>query len=160
MTVTHSGEESDKGQSIELVNRVSLRPTLEPGLAISKREYARQIERLKGCKPRGWSDLWLAGGGVGSGLAASALVTMMSLDPTAPQGVKAKLWMLLIIGVVVAVLSVLAYFTQQHDRGKEINELTTDMEMYMKQSGSTPTRAPAPSPARVARRKRGNPGPT
>ena len=44
----------------------------EPGVVISAREYERIIERLEGCKPGGWADLWLAGVGVGAALARSS----------------------------------------------------------------------------------------
>jgi hypothetical protein len=134
MNNRHSDQESDQGSNIVCVNLEMSIPQSrqEPGLAILERDYVRQIERLERCKPRGWSDLWLAGGGIGSGLAASALVTVISLDTTAHWGTKAILWMLIIIGVVIAALSFVAYFTQRHDRGKEIDELKIDMEMQRK----------------------------
>ena len=40
----------------------------EQGVVISVHDLDRLIERLDGCKPCDWADLWLAGVGVGAAL--------------------------------------------------------------------------------------------
>jgi hypothetical protein len=113
------------------VNRgMSLESSQEPGVAIPERDYIRLIDRLEGCRSTGWGDLWLTGGGVGGGLFAAALVTVISLGNTPPSGTKIILWMLVAIGACVTVLSLGAYCTQRHDRGKQISDLKKDMERF------------------------------
>jgi hypothetical protein len=57
------------------------------------------------------SALWAAGAGIGGGLAAGALVTVLAL-PWISSADRVIFWMLVIIGAVVAVLCSIAYFTQ------------------------------------------------
>ena len=101
----------------------------EPGVVISVREYERIIERLEGCKPGGWADLWLAGVGVGAALAAGALVGALTLPPNLP-GTKDVLWGLMATGVVVLGLCLFAYLIQRRERGTEIGELKKDLDLY------------------------------
>lgn len=108
----------------------TVRQSQEPGVVISERHYRRYIERLDGCRARGWSDLWLAGTGIGGGLAAAALVTVLVLPSTVPSADKAVLWMLMVVGIVMSGLCLGAYLTQRHERDKEINELKRDLELH------------------------------
>ena len=131
MAVDPTGPESDQESNIVRVNRgMSLESSQEPGVAIPERDYIRLIDRLEGCRSTGWGDLWLTGGGVGGGLFAAALVTVISLGNTPPSGTKIILWMLVAIGACVTVLSLGAYCTQRHDRGKQISDLKKDMERF------------------------------
>jgi hypothetical protein len=106
-----------------------LPPRQEPGVLISAREYERMIERLEGCKPSGWADLWLAGVGVGAALAAGALVGALTLPPNLP-GTRDVLWGLVATGVIVLGLCLFAYIAQRRERGAEINELKKDLDLH------------------------------
>jgi hypothetical protein len=140
MTIDPTDPESDQAPNIVHINRgISIRSSQERGIAIPESEYIRLIDRLERCRSTGWGDLWLAGGGVGSGLLVAALVTVISLGTTAPPGAKAILWMLVALGASVAALSLAAYLTQRHDRNNEINGLKTDMEMEMQMHSNRTT---------------------
>lgn len=131
MTVAHPDRGAEQNSNVVQVNRgMSLESSQERGVAIAEREYNRLIERLEGCKSTGLADVWLAGGGLGGGLAAAALVTALSLGTSATGSTMDILWMLAILGAVIASLSLGAYFSQRHERNKEINELKTDMEIH------------------------------
>ena len=59
----------------------------EQAVVIGVRDYNRLIERLDGCKPGGWADLWLAGVGAGVAVAIAALVGALTL-PVAMSGTR------------------------------------------------------------------------
>jgi hypothetical protein len=100
----------------------------EPGVVISMRDYDRLIERLEGCKPGGWADLWLAGFGAGAALAVSALVGALTL-PVTLSGTRDVLWVLTAAGAVILVLCLVAYLTQRRGHEAEIGELKKDLEI-------------------------------
>lgn len=99
----------------------------ERAVVISVRDYNRLIERLDGCKPGNWSDLWLAGFGAGVAVAMGALVGALTL-PTAMSGTRDALWAVTGGGVVVLLLCLVGYLTQRRDHGREIAELRKDLE--------------------------------
>jgi hypothetical protein len=132
MTVDQSGSDSDQDPNIvQVIRGMSLESSQEPGVAIPESDYIRLIDRLENCRSIGWGDLWVAGGGAGAGLAGAALVTVIASGP------RPILWALVAIGVIIAGLSLTAYFTQRHDRDKEISELKKDMERFRKKRTTT-----------------------
>jgi hypothetical protein len=133
-----SGSEPDHDSNIVHVNRgMSLESSQEPGVAIPESDYIWLIDRLEDCRSTGWGDLWLAGGGIGAGLFGAALATVISLGSSGLSWTKAILWMIVAVGAIVAILSLAAYFTQRHDRDKEINELKKNMERFRKKKTAT-----------------------
>ncbi len=98
-------------------------------MVISVRDYDRLIERLDGCKPRGWADLWLAGVGAGAALAAAALVGALTLPGTLSSTID-TLWVLTAAAFAITVLCLVGYFTQRRDHGREISELKKDLERH------------------------------
>jgi hypothetical protein len=58
---------------------------------MSVRDYERLIERLDGCKPGGWGDLWLTGVGAGVAVAVAALIGALTL-PADSTGTRGILW--------------------------------------------------------------------
>jgi hypothetical protein len=116
---------------ILVTQELSVKQIQEPGVLISKRQYIRYLERLESCKPHGWSDFWLAGAGIGGGLATAALVTALALPSTVPATDKDILWMLVVLGGIVLVLCLLAYFTQRHHHEEDIDSLKNDLEMHL-----------------------------
>lgn len=119
--------------TVTVQNATTVQESREPGVLIGARQYRRYLERLGGCTPSGWADLWLALAGLGGGLAITALVTRLTLPSTATATEKAVLLMMTILGVVCVVLCMIGYFTQRQQRGKEIRELKTDFEMHAEQ---------------------------
>lgn len=130
----------DPLQSVEVTQRFTVPQSEELGVVISVRDYERLIERLDGCKPGGWGELWLACVGAGVALAAAAGVTAATL-PTDLTGTRDVLWAVTVAGAVLTVLSLVAYFTQRHDHGKEIAELKKDLEMRKPRPPRSPTSA-------------------
>lgn len=117
--------------SLVTVNQgMFVRERQEPGVLISERVYQHYIQRLAGCEPSGWADLWLALAGVGGGLAVAALVTYLTLPSSASAGEHDIMLMLVILGAVGLVLSVIGYFTQRQERGKDIRDLKADLELH------------------------------
>ena len=110
----------------------------ETGVTITEREYKRYIERLDGCKLRGWSDLWLAVSGIGAGLSGAAIVTVIALPSATPAADKDILWMLSVLGAVMMVLCLVAYFTQRHHHAEQIDELKKDLQMQVAANGKAP----------------------
>jgi hypothetical protein len=94
----------------------------EPDVVIAMSDYGRLSERLDGCKPCGWADLWLAGAGVGAALAAAALVGAMTL-PATLSGTRDVLWALTAAGAAIFGLCLAGYLTQRRDHAREIEEL-------------------------------------
>jgi hypothetical protein len=128
--VTAPAPEQDS--NVVWVNRaVGIAQSQESGVTLTEREYKRYIERLDGCKPHGWSDLWLAGAGIGGGLSGAAVVTAIALPSSTPAADKDILWMLTILGGVMLVLCLIAYVTQRSHHTKEIEELKKDLQMQI-----------------------------
>lgn len=115
--------------------RYSVSQSQEPGVLISVRDYDRLIERLDGCKPDGWADLWLAGVGGGVALAVGALVGALTL-PASLSAARDILWALTATGAVVFTLCMAAYLTQRRELGAEIDELKKDLEIYKDRAGT------------------------
>jgi hypothetical protein len=107
----------------------------EPAIVMSVSDFDRLIERLDGCKPGGWADLWLFGAGAGAALLVGALVGALTVPPSATRSV---FWVLTAAGAVVLALCLVGYFTQRSDHGKEIAELEKDMNLHKRRAiGST-----------------------
>jgi hypothetical protein len=124
--------ESPPDPGVVLVTQeLSIRQSQEPGVLIGKRLYSRYLERMEDCKSHGWSDFWLAAAGIGGGLATAALVAALALPSTVPATDKDILWMLVILGGIVLILCLLAYFTQRYHHEKEIDSLKKDLEIYL-----------------------------
>jgi hypothetical protein len=105
----------------------------EPGVLISMRDYDRIIERLDGCRPHGWADLWLAGVGAGVALAVGALVGALTL-PVSLTGARDMVWALTVTGTLVVTLCLAAYLTQRREHGAEIGELKKDLEVHKRRA--------------------------
>jgi hypothetical protein len=93
------------------------------------RDYNRLIERLGGCKPGDWADLWLAFVGAAATLGVSALVGALTLPPTM-SGTVDVLWALMAAGAAIFWLCMIGYLTQRRSHGKEIGELKKDLEIH------------------------------
>jgi len=122
--------------SVSFTQSYTVRQSNQLAVVITVRQYERLIERLDGCKQGGWGDLWLAGVGAGVALAAAAGVTAATL-PEALAVTRNVLWAATIAGVVLAVVCLVAYFTQRRDHGKEIAELKKDLEMHKPDPSNT-----------------------
>jgi len=96
---------------------------------MSVRDLDRLIERLDGCKPRSWTDLWLAGAGVGASLAIAAFVGVLTL-PLTPSATRDILWILTVTGIVILILCLAAYLSQRSRYEAEISELEKDLKLY------------------------------
>ena len=112
----------------------------EQAVVISIRDYNRLIERLDGCKPGGWTDLWLAGASAGVAVLISALVGALTV-PTALSGTRDALWAVTVCGLVVLLLCLVEYFAQRRDHSGEIAELRKDMENHKPRSSAPPSRS-------------------
>jgi hypothetical protein len=113
---------------VRVTKRYEVAQSDQPGVVISVRDYDRLIERLDGCKPGGWADLWLAGVGAGIALATAALVGGLTL-PVTLAGTRDVLWAVTAAGGVVFCLCLVGYLTQRRDHAKEISELKKDLEL-------------------------------
>lgn len=98
-------------------------------MVISVRNYNRLIERLDGCKPGGWSDLWLTGVGAGFAVMIGALVGALTL-PVEMSEIRDTLWAITGCGVMVLLLCLVGYFTQRRNQSREIAELRKDLENH------------------------------
>jgi len=96
---------------------------------IGMRDYNRLIERLDGCKPGGWADLWLAVAGAGAAMVVGALVGALTL-PVTLSGTRDVLWVLTAAGAAIFFLCMVGYLTQRRNHGKEIGELKKDLEIH------------------------------
>jgi hypothetical protein len=122
----------EQGSDLVWVNRaVSIMQSQESGVTLTEREYKRYIERLEGCKPHGWSDLWLAVAGIGGGLCAAAVVALIALPSNTPAAGKEVLGMLAVLGAVMLVLCLIAYFSQRSHLSEEIDGLKKDFQMQI-----------------------------
>jgi len=78
-------------ESAIFTQRYVVTPAEEQAVIIGIRDYNRLIERLNGCKPSGWADLWLAGASAGVAVLISTLVGALTV-PTALSGTRDALW--------------------------------------------------------------------
>jgi hypothetical protein len=117
--------------SIRISHLLTIRQGEEPAIVMSIRDYDRLIERLDGCRPGGWADLWLFGAGAGAALLAGALVGALTVPPS---GTREVFWVLVAAGFVVLALCLIGYFTQRRDHGKEIAELRKDMDIHKRRA--------------------------
>jgi hypothetical protein len=114
--------------SVSVTRRYTVPQGEEPGVLISARDYERLIERLEGCRPGGWGELWLAGVGGGLAVAAATAVGALTL-PLTLTGIINALWVVTVAGSVIMVLCLVGYLSQRRDHGREIDELKKDLEM-------------------------------
>jgi hypothetical protein len=115
--------------SVSVTQRYTVPQGEEPGVVISTRDYERLIERLEGCRPGGWGELWLAGVGGGLAVAAATAVGALTLPP-ALTGIIDVLWAVTVAGCVITTLCLVGYLSQRRDNGREIDELRKDLEMH------------------------------
>jgi hypothetical protein len=101
----------------------------QPGVVIGARDLERLIERLDGCKPGGWGELWLAGIGAGVAVAASTAVGALTLSTTLTTLV-GILWAVTVAATLVTILCLVGYLTQRRSLAKEITELKKDLEIH------------------------------
>jgi hypothetical protein len=120
-------------ESAIFTQRYTLTQSEEQAVVIGVRDYDRLIERLDGCKPGGWADLWLAGVGAGVAVVMGALVGALTL-PASMSGTRDALWAVTGGGVVVLLLCLVGYLTQRRDHGREIAELRKDLENHKPRS--------------------------
>jgi hypothetical protein len=111
-----------------VTQRYEIAESVESAIVISVRDYERIVERLKTCRQHGWGELWLAGFSSGAAAAAATLVTVLALPGTL-IGTRDVLWTVTAAGAIVAIVCLLGYFTQRRDHGKEVDELTRDLEV-------------------------------
>lgn len=128
--MTHEATSTAPTNQIVFNHNLTVKQEDEPAIVISKRQYARLIDRLDHCKPRGWNDLWLAGVGAGIALAVGALVGIKTLPQAPEPGATSVLWVMVGAGVLFALLCLLAYLTQRQDEGADIEELKKDLKMH------------------------------
>jgi hypothetical protein len=126
--------------SVTFTQRYTVAQGDEQAVVIGVRDYDRLIERLDGCKPGGWTDLWLAGVGAGVAVAIAALVGTLTL-PVAMSGTRDALWAVTVCGLVVLLLCLVGYFAQRGDHSREIVELRRDMENHKPRSSAPPSRS-------------------
>jgi MFS family permease len=117
--------------TIRISHGLTVRQGEEPAVAMSISDYDRLIERLDGCRPRGWADLWLFGAGAGAALLVGALVGALTVQPS---GTREVFWVLAGAGFAVLALCLLGYFTQRRDHGREIAELEKDMDTHKRRA--------------------------
>ena len=109
-------------ESAIFTQRYVVTPGEEQAVIIGIRDYNRLIERLNGCKPGGWADLWLAGASAGVAVLISALVGALTV-PTALSGTRDALWAITGGGLIMVLLCLVAFFTQRSSHDREIAEL-------------------------------------
>lgn len=137
-------EQRTEDSNLVTVNRgLTIPASQELGVGIEKRQYDRLVERLRGCRPSGWSAAWLAIAGAGAGVAGAAGVGGLTLPPALSPGIRSSLWMLTGVGVVVFALCLAFYFTQRNADADVIDELLKDMELHQ----GTTTSVPSPRPS-------------
>jgi VIT1/CCC1 family predicted Fe2+/Mn2+ transporter len=120
----------EQQKRLRVAQRYAVSQTEEPAVVIGLRDYHRLIERLDGCKPGGWADLWLAVAGAAAGLTVSALVGVLSLLGV-PSEAKGVLWALTAAGAIMFCVCVFGYLSQRGNPRKEIIELKKDLEIRM-----------------------------
>jgi hypothetical protein len=116
-------------ESAIFTQRYIVTPGEEQAVVIGIRDYNRLIERLNGCKPGGWADLWLAGAGAGVAVLIGALVGALTV-PTALSGTRDALWVITGGGLIMLLLCLAGFFTQRSGHDREIAELRKDLENH------------------------------
>jgi hypothetical protein len=109
----------------------------ESAVVIGMSDYNRLIERLDGCKPGSWADLWLTVAGAVAALGVSALVTALTLSPISAATLDV-LWVLTATSGAMFCLCLMAYFTQRRIYEKEIGELKKDLAIHLPGATSLP----------------------
>jgi hypothetical protein len=120
---------TESRDQVYVTRRYAISQSQESAVVIGMRYYDRLIERLDGCKPGGWADLWLAVAGAAAALGVSALVGALTL-PSTLAGTVDVLWALLAAGAAIFCLCMIGYLTQRRNHGKEIGELKKDLEIH------------------------------
>jgi hypothetical protein len=110
--------------------RYAISESQESAVVIGMRDYDRLIQRLDGCKPGGWADLWLTIAGAAAALGVGALVGGLTLPPTLSATVDV-LWALVATGATIFCLCIVGYLTQRRNYEKEIGELSKDLEIHL-----------------------------
>jgi hypothetical protein len=117
------------GESTVFTHRYMVKQGEEQAVVIGVRDYNRLIERLDGCTPGGWADLWLAGVGAGVAVVMGALVGALTL-PGAMSGTRDALWAVTGGGAIMLLLCLFGYFTQRRGNDRELAELLKDLESH------------------------------
>jgi hypothetical protein len=115
-------------ESVSVTQRYTVPQREEPGVVMSARDLDRLVERLDGCRPGGWGELWLAGVGAGIATASTAAVGALTLPASLAVRIDV-LWAASAAGLLVTVLCLVGYLTQRRDHAREIDELRKDLEM-------------------------------
>lgn len=115
--------------AVLVTHRYSVPQDEELGVVISTRDLDRLIDRVEGCKPGGWGELWLAGLGAGVAVATSTAIGALTL-PTAPTPPIGILWAAAAAGALVALLCLAGYLTSRRSHTREITELKKDLARY------------------------------
>jgi hypothetical protein len=123
-------------QSVSVTQRYTVPQGEEPGVVMSTRDLGRLIERLDGCKPGGWGELWLAGVGAGVAAAAAAAAGALTM-PSNLAGRIDALWAVTAAGALVTVLCLVGYLAQRRDDARRISELKKDLEMHKPRASQT-----------------------
>lgn len=116
-------------ESVSVTQRYTVPQGEEPGVVMSARDLDRFVERLDGCKPGGWGELWLTGVGAGIAVAAAASVGALTLPASLAVRIDV-LWAATAAGALVTVLCLFGYLAQRRDHAREINELRKDLVMH------------------------------
>jgi hypothetical protein len=121
-------ENTSPDQTVSFDQTLTVKRTPEPGILISEKLYERLMERLEGCAPQGWPELWLAGAGASAGIAGSAIAGVLTLAPTSTR--IGELWILAGAGIAITAVCLLAYFALRISHRKKIGELKRDMKIF------------------------------
>jgi len=120
---------TEPGQSVSVTQRYTVPQGEEPGVVMSTRDLDRFIERLDGCKPGSWGELWLAGVGAGIAVAAAAATGALTL-PANTAGRIDAMWAVTAAAAVITILCFVGYLGQRRDHAQGIGELKKDLEMH------------------------------
>lgn len=116
-------------QSVSVTQRYTVPQGEEPGVVMSARDLDRLIERLDGCGPGGWGELWLAGVGAGIAVAAAAAVGALTLPANLAGRIDA-LWAVTAAATLITILCLVGYLAQRRDHARGISELKKDLAMH------------------------------